>query len=104
MICVIATIQVTEGRRDDFLALFRELVPKVHAEDGCVEYGPTVDLETNIEVQTPIRPNVVTVVEKWESVAALERHLIAPHMGEFRESAKEQQLVESITLQIVEPA
>ena len=102
MIWVLATIQVTAGRRDDFLALFRALVPKVHAEDGCLEYGPTVDVETNIEVQVPLRPHVVTVVEKWESVAALERHLIAPHMVEFRASAKE--LVENISLQIVEPA
>ncbi len=102
MICVIATIQVTEGRRDDFLVLFRELVSKVQAEDGCVEYGPTIDVETNIEAQMPVRPNVLTVVEKWESVTALERHLIAPHMVDFRESAK--QLVENISLQIVEPA
>ena len=102
MICVIATIQVAAGRRDDFLTLFRALVPKVQAEDGCVEYGPTVDVETSFEVQIPVRPNVVIVVEKWESVAALERHLIAPHMVEFRESAK--QLVENLSLQVVEPA
>ena len=82
--------------------IIRELVPKVQAEDGCVEYGPTVDVETNIEAQMPVRPHVLTVVEKWESVAALERHLIAPHMVEFRESAK--QLVENLSLQVVEPA
>ncbi len=102
MIYVIASIKLADGGRDGFLALFRELVPKVHAEDGCIEYGPTVDVETNIEVQMPVRPHVVTVVEKWESIPALERHLVAPHMLAFRESAK--QFIESISLQIVEPA
>jgi hypothetical protein len=27
MICVIATLEVAEGRRDDFMAAFRQLVP-----------------------------------------------------------------------------
>lgn len=49
MIRVIATIEVAAGRRDEFLALFRELAPKVQAEEGCVEYGPWIDLPTSIE-------------------------------------------------------
>ncbi len=46
MIYVIATIEVAEGKRDAFLAEFHKLVPKVHAEAGCLEYGPTVDVPT----------------------------------------------------------
>ena len=102
MIYVLATIEVGDGQRDAFLKHFRELVPKVHAEEGCIEYGPTVDVETNIGAQIPPRPNIITVVEKWADVEALEHHLIAPHMLEYREMVKD--LVKSVSLQIVEPA
>jgi len=101
MICVIATIEVPKGHRDDFLAVFRELVPKVLAEEGCVEYGPMVDLPTNIPVQVPLRDNVVTVVEKWESLETLETHLMAPHMIEFRKATEQMRL--GITLQVLRP-
>lgn len=102
MISVIATIQTVEGGRDDFLAEFRQLVPKVLAEEGCIEYGPWADVPTSIPGQSAARENVMTVVEKWESVEALEAHLMAPHMLEFRKTIE--QLWVSITLQILEPA
>ena len=70
MIHVIATIECAEGRRDDYLAEFRNVAPKVRAEEGCIEYGPAVDAETNISAQMPMRPNVVTAIEKWESRVA----------------------------------
>ena len=48
MIHVIATIEIAPGMRDDFLAAFAELVPDVRAEQGCIEYGPAIDLATSI--------------------------------------------------------
>ena len=102
MIHVIATIELAEGRRDDFLQIFHELVPKVHEEPGCIEYAPTVDVETNIPSQGPARADVVTVVEQWESIEALEAHLMAPHMLEYRQRVTE--MVVRTTLQVLEPA
>lgn len=102
MIYVIATIEVNDGKRDDFIKHFKALVPSVHAEDGCIEYGPTVDLETNIGAQIDGRPNVVTIVEKWESLEALEVHLVAPHMLAYRSKVKD--LVKGTSLQVLEPA
>ncbi len=102
MICVLATVEVVEGRREQFLAAFRQVVPKVLTEEGCLEYGPMVDVETNIPAQPPARGNVVTVVEKWESVEALEAHLIAPHMLEYRKAVKE--LVAGTKRLVLEPA
>ena len=102
MICVIARIEVAPGRRDDFLARFREVVPKVLDETGCLEYGPMVDVPTSIGAQEAPRDQVVTVVEKWESVEALEAHLIAPHMLEYRKSVKD--LVVGTSLEILQPA
>ena len=71
MICVIATIEVAAGRRDELLALFRGVVPKVRAEKGCIEYAPMIDVRSGLAAQGPIRHNAVTMVEKWESLAAL---------------------------------
>ena len=102
MICVIAKIEVAGGRRDDFLAAFHEVVPKVLEEEGCLEYGPMVPVPTSIPAQAPAQDNVVTVVEKWESVEALEAHLMAPHMIEYRKSVKA--LVVSTSLEILKPA
>ena len=102
MIHVIATIEVTPGRRDAFLAEFHRLVPLVRAEAGCQEYGPAVDLPADIATQAPPRPDVVIVVEKWDSLDALKAHLAAPHMTEYRGRVKD--LVVSARLQILQPA
>ena len=102
MIHVIAVIQTSPGKRNDVLALFRELVPKVHAEEGCLEYGPTVDADTGMPVQQTHGDDAFTVVEKWESLDHLKAHLDAPHMVEYRESVKD--LVVGVTLNILEPA
>lgn len=102
MIYVIATIDLTPGKRTEFLECFGRLAPLVRAEDGCLEYGPTIDVATSIAAQDEPRENTVTVVEKWESIEALEAHLIAPHMNEYRVEVKS--LVSSVSLQVLEPA
>ena len=102
MICVIATIELAEGRREDFLAAFGEVVPRVLEESGCLEYGPMIDLATSIPSQPPVRDNVVTVVEKWESPEALEAHLMAPRMLEYRKAVKD--MVLGTSLQVLQPA
>ena len=101
MIYVIASVELKQGRRNDFVDEFRKIVPFVREEEGCLEYGPTVDVDTNISAQGDARENVVTVVEKWESIEALEAHLIAPHMIEYRGKVKD--MVASTQLRILEP-
>jgi quinol monooxygenase YgiN len=102
MICVLASIEVVAGKREEFLTHFRQVVPKVRAEEGCIEYGPMIDIATNLGMQPPPRDNVVVVVEKWESVEALENHLMTPHMAEYRKVVKS--LVAGMTLQVLQPA
>jgi quinol monooxygenase YgiN len=101
MIHVLALIEVTPGRRDEFLVKFRELVPKVRAEKGCMEYGPTVDFPSTLSVQTPVGEGIVVVVEKWDSVQALEDHLAAPHMQAYRQSVEN--IVVGITIHVLQP-
>jgi quinol monooxygenase YgiN len=102
MIYVIATIEVVQGQRDAFLTEFRKVVPLVRAEAGCLEYAPALDLPTDISAQVPARENVVTIVEKWESLEALRAHLQAPHMTEYRARVKE--LVVGARLHILQPS
>ncbi|MBI3821266.1 MAG: antibiotic biosynthesis monooxygenase [Planctomycetes bacterium] len=102
MIHVIATITVKPGKRDAFLAEFHRIMPAVHAEAGCLEYGPTVDVATGLSMQGALRENVAVIIEKWDSVDALKAHSQAPHMAEYRVRVKD--LVESVTLQILAPA
>ncbi len=101
MIHVIATIKIIPGERENFLEAFRKLIPLVRAETGCLEYGPTIDVATSIDIQEPLRENVVTVVEQWESVQALEAHMIAPHMREYKE--KVGAIMESVKIDVLQP-
>ncbi len=102
MIHVLATITIVPGMRDAFLAEFFRLVPLVQGEAGCLEYGPTVDVPSGLAAQGPIRDNVVTVVEKWASLDALQAHLQAPHMSDYRVRVKD--MVNGVQLQVLRPA
>jgi quinol monooxygenase YgiN len=100
LIHVIATIELNAGTRSPFLAELRKIMDKVRAEAGCQEYRPTVDLNSGLALQGPVRSDVVTVVERWKSLEHLQAHLAAPHMVEYR--TKVTDFVKSVTLQILE--
>lgn len=102
MIHVIATIEVAAGQREQFLAEFRKVIAPTQAEQGCIEYGPAVDVASGLEPQPAVRPNVVVVVEKWDSLDALRSHLASSHMNEYRERVKN--LVTGVTLNVLQPA
>jgi quinol monooxygenase YgiN len=100
MIHVIAEIEVHEDARENFLAEFRRLVPIVRDEDGCIEYGPAVDLASGLSAEA--RPNIVTVIEKWANEPALQAHLKAPHMDEYRKRAGH--LIKGVSIRVYAPA
>jgi quinol monooxygenase YgiN len=102
MIHVVATIALHPGTRPAVLDVFRWLTPLVRAEVGCVEYQATVDVPTTLPTQDGPRPDVVTVIEKWDGVEALYAHGAAPHMVEYRARVKE--FVAGVKLQVTEPA
>ena len=102
MIHVIATIEATPGKRQQLLTEFHRIVPLVRAEAGCIEYGPTVDVPVALAIPTPVRDDVVVVIEKWDSLDALRAHTTAPHMQEYRVRVKD--LVLCVQLQVLQPA
>ena len=101
MIYVIASSELEEGKKDEFLAIVKENVPKVLAEDGCIMYVPNVDFDSGLSAQKAVRPNVVTFIEGWESMAHLKAHLESAHMNEFRK--KVAGMRKSSTLNVVTP-
>jgi quinol monooxygenase YgiN len=90
MIHVIAIITTKPGQRDSVLQAFRANVPAVRAEQGCIEYEPSIDSAPDLKFQTGIGPDTFVVIEKWESLEALEAHSIAPHMAAYSAKTKDQ--------------
>lgn len=88
MITVIATIRVKNERKDEFIKVFKSNIPSVLNENGCIEYFPAVDLDTGLPPQI-LDDTVVTIIEKWQSVATLKEHLVAPHMRTYQEQVKD---------------
>ena len=101
MIHVLASIQVKPGKKNVFLEIFKTNVPNVLHEEGCVEYSPAVDTDAGLPPQV-LNENIVTIIEKWETLENLEAHLKAPHMLAYRE--KVQDLVEGTSLKVLTDA
>jgi len=101
MIHVLAYVETVPGHREDFLAEFAKVAVLVRQEDGCLEYGAAVDTPTEIATQSPLSETAVVIVEKWESVAHLKAHLVAPHMTDYRVRIKP--YVTAVRLQVLEP-
>ena len=101
MVSVLASIQIKEGQRAEFLEIFNANVPAVRQESGCIEYFPTVDIDSGLPVQL-LDENTVTVIEKWQSLDALKAHLATPHMLHYKDQVKA--LVKDISLKVLQVA
>jgi quinol monooxygenase YgiN len=99
MINVVASIRVKTGRLSDYLAILKANMQAVRRERGHIEYVPTVDIEAKLPPQI-LDMNVVTILEKWESLEALHAHLGSPHMLDYREKVKD--IVESVSLKVLQ--
>lgn len=103
MIYVIATVETHPGKMREFLNYFSDtLAPQVRAERGCLEYGPTVDVPNPLPNHPKPRENVVTIVERWIDLGALEAHRHAEHMHAYRAFVKP--LVVRSSVLVLEPA
>ena len=101
MINVLAAIRIKPGKRDEFVQIFKTNVPNVLAERGCIEYAPNIDVDADLAPQV-LDENVVTIVEKWESLEALRGHLVAPHMAAYKEQVVD--IVEGVEIKVLDPA
>ena len=102
MIHVIAIITAKPGNREAILEAFRANMPAVHAEDGCIEYGPAIDTADAGRIQTPFGSDAFVVLEKWESLDHLKAHGASPHMAAY--AAKTKDMIASRVIHVLSPA
>ena len=99
---VIAVITAKPGQRDAILEAFHANMPAVHAEDGCIEYAPTIDAEGMGGFQTPFGPDTFVVIEKWASKDHLMAHAASPHMKAY--GAKTKDMIDSRVIHVLSEA
>ena len=102
MIHVLAVITTKPGKREAVLREFRANMPAVHAEGGCIEYGPAVDAEGMGAIQTAFGPDTFVVIEKWASADALKAHAKAPHMAAY--AARTKDMIANRIIHVLSPA
>ncbi|HBC32268.1 MAG TPA: antibiotic biosynthesis monooxygenase [Clostridiales bacterium] len=86
MIKVVAKGYFYEGKAEEAIKLYEELVEKTRKEDGCISYSLFRDIEDD---------SILTMIEEWESKDALDKHKktehftrLVPIIGEFRKSSE----------------
>ncbi|MDP6951166.1 MAG: putative quinol monooxygenase [Alphaproteobacteria bacterium] len=102
MVHVVAVITTKPGMRDTVLALFNANVPAVHAEDGCIEYGATVDAPDMGAWHAKFGDDTFVVIEKWASAEALGAHAASDHMKAY--GAKTKDMLADRTIHILSSA
>ena len=98
MIHVLAIITAKPGMRDAILTEFRANMPAVHAENGCIEYGPAIDTASS---PSKFGEDTFVVIEKWESPEALKAHAASPHMVAY--SAKTRDRIANRVIHVLSP-
>ena len=102
MIHVVAIITAKPGERENIMQAARGNLAAVRAEDGCIEYGFTIDAEGLGSFQTKFGPDAFVFVEKWRDPAALKAHAAAPHMAAYAGKVKD--LIASRVIHVLSPA
>ena len=101
MIYVLAIISAVRGKRQELLDEVLRNTPAVLNEEGCVEYRAVVDAADPAKGWASFGPDVLVIVEKWSSLAALNAHSVAPHMVAY--AARVKGLVASRAIHVLEP-
>ena len=70
MLKVVARNYADQTHMDEILSLCRELVEITRREKGCISYGVYQDME---------HPELLTMIEEWNSREDLDKHLHAEH-------------------------
>jgi len=65
MIVITGRFELLPEKRDEFVALAKELVPRERTTPGCLNFDIFEDITT---------PNRFLMLEEWESSEALEAH------------------------------
>lgn len=78
MLVVVAKFTVKPGKKEELLALAKDLIAATRAETGCISYTLLED---------PYDDNGLVFLEEWADKEALERHFTMPHILEWRQKS-----------------
>jgi|SRR5450830_183162 len=101
MVHVLAIITAHPGKRAELLQLVHANLAAVRAEQGCIEYGPVVDVPGFGGAQAELGEDTFVFVEKWESADALKLHFTQPHMIDYL--GKSKALIAQRAVHVLEP-
>lgn len=85
---VLCRFDLQPGKKDAYAEAVRTITDAVRHEKGCRFYSLVGDAETDMKNQMTFGPDVLWMVECWDSVDALKAHLAAPHMKAFGPKAR----------------
>ena len=71
---VIAKIRAKAGKEEELIKAFKEFVPKIEAEEGCLAYEFHQDHK---------EPSLFITYEKYVDSDAVNNHSTTPHVQEF---------------------
>jgi len=75
MIKIVAKNYVKLDKVNDFIKLVTKLVQETNQNDkGCIHYELFQDIKD---------PQILTIIEEWESKESLDQHMIAKHFKEI---------------------
>ncbi len=72
---VAGTVRLPPDNLDRFRPHMIEMMTATRAEDGCIDYAYAEDVG---------QPGLIRVFEIWRDQAALDAHLVTPHIGGWR--------------------
>ncbi len=74
MISLVARLPIKEGKMDEAINMFKELMKEVAKEEGTLSYT----------INRPQKdPNMLVVMERYKDKAALDFHSSTPHFKAF---------------------
>jgi len=74
MLSVIAKLPIKEGKMEEIIQAFKELMVQVAKEEGTVAY--TIN-------RSQATPNTLVVMERYKDKSALDAHSSSPHFKAF---------------------
>lgn len=75
MVKVVAKNYINPGMEDGFTKLAEKLVKAtVELDEGCIKYELFQDMQDS---------TVMTIIEEWENMELLNKHMQAPHFAEI---------------------
>jgi len=75
-VIILASLKIKEGKRNEFLDLFKPIIEATRNEAGCIRYDLFQDTEDE---------NIFTFIEEYDSEASFDAHRNMPYMISMRD-------------------